>query len=104
VDFPKLQSDNCLLVNAKGCPTCINVALRPLDDASHSKIKVFLKLGIVNTQVVHMASFKVVKAYVISSFQTKTLFLRSEIRGNTIVRMHINGDQHGIHFINMIHT
>jgi len=69
-------------VNAKGCPSCINTTPRPQPKRPHSRENVLVKSSTAKTRVVHMASFKVEKAYSAASFQTKAFFSSSEVKGD----------------------
>lgn len=69
------------LVKSKGHPSCINLAITSLPEASNSKTKVLVRLGATKTGVVHMASFKAINACFTALFQTKSFFFNRAIKG-----------------------
>lgn len=82
VDLPDLWSHNCLLVN-QWDTSWIKTTQLPLLEASHSRTKVLGKIGIVNIIVEWMPTFKIDKACLATSLNTKEFFLNSDVHGPT---------------------
>jgi hypothetical protein len=72
------------MVNFKGHPSWINTTPRPLPKASHFNKKSLVKLETTNIEVVHVASFKVEKAYLISFLHTKSFVFSRVVNGVVI--------------------
>jgi hypothetical protein len=68
----------------RGLPYCIKNAPIPWPNASHYSINVFVKLGVANMRVVHIASLSFSKDLDSSSAQENASFFNNVVRGDII--------------------
>jgi hypothetical protein len=81
VDFTKSFSLNCLLSKSNGLPSCINTTPIPCLDPSRSNMNVLPKLGVANTGVEDMESFKSENVNESSSFHTNQFLFKRDVSG-----------------------
>jgi hypothetical protein len=70
-----------MLSKARGLPSCIKITPIPCHEASHSTIIFFVKSGVANTGVVHIASLCFSKGLVASSVQENVSLFNNVFRG-----------------------
>jgi hypothetical protein len=73
------------LSKARVLPSCIRATPIPFPEASHSTIKVFVKLGVVKTGALHITYLSCSKALVYSGVLQNAAFLVSDVKGAAIL-------------------
>ena len=72
-------------MNSSGRPSCIKMGPKLFPKASHSNAKVLEKSGMTKIGVLHMACFKMEKAFSISTFHEMEFFLSRFVKGAEIL-------------------